>query len=98
MIAHGLPPIPPLPGAGRPVRGLFIGRTGALLCRSVDRPCAALPKQACSPEALRMLFRAGQHGWNLYLIGNEESVARGRVTDAAWERFEADLLATLRGQ
>jgi len=98
MIAHGLPPIPPLPGPGRPLRGLFIGRTGALLSRPVDRPSAALPKQACSAEALRMLFRAGQHGWNLYLIGNEESVARGRTTDAAWERFEANLLATLRGQ
>ena len=42
-----------------------------------------------------MLFRAGQRGWRLYLIGNEESVARGRVSDVAWERYEAALILRL---
>jgi histidinol phosphatase-like enzyme len=59
---------------------------------------AASADDACSPAALRLLFRAGQHGWNLYLIGNEEEVAKGRVSDAAWETFEAGLLARLSGE
>jgi histidinol phosphatase-like enzyme len=93
MTFHGPLPNSPLPGAGRPARGLFIGRSRALLAG----PEGSAARAACSPETLRFLFRAGQRGWNLYLIGNEESVARGRVTDAAWERFESDLLAMLRG-
>jgi len=91
-------PIPPLPGAGRPVRGLFVGRTGALLPARAKSSAAALPSDPCPAAALRLLFRAGQRGWKLYLIGNEDCVARGRVSDAAWERFESDLLGTLRGE
>lgn len=87
-----------LPGTGRPVRGLFVGRSSILLpdengLRPENSLCGEL-----SPPALRMLFRAGQRGWTLYLIGNEEAVARGRVTDAAWERYEAALIVRLRGE
>jgi histidinol phosphatase-like enzyme len=45
-----------------------------------------------------MLFRAGQRGWSIYLIGNEEAVARGHLADTAWETLEQDLLERLRGQ
>jgi len=98
MLPHGPLPNSPLAGGGRPARGLFIGRNGALLSAAGKNPLAAPPKQACSPDALRLLFRAGQRGWSLYLIGNEEGVARGRVADAAWDRFEAALCAMLRGE
>ena len=98
MILHGPLPIAPLPGSGRSPRGLFVGRSGILLPDSGQLAGASLTKPVCSPEALRLLFRAGQRGWKLYLIGNVEGVARGRVTDGAWERFEADLLATLHGE
>jgi D-glycero-D-manno-heptose 1,7-bisphosphate phosphatase len=103
MTLHGHPSIPPLPGAGRPSRGLFVGRAGALLDpspRAPGKPASGqeMPSSACSPAALRLLFRACQRGWNVYLIGNEEAVARGLVSDATWERFEIDLLARLRGE
>jgi len=94
----GFPLSGPLPGAGRPVRGLFVGRSSVLLSEeSPHRPDPPI-SATFSPGALRMLFRAGQHGWTLYLIGNEDSVARGRVSDAAWERFEADLMTRLRAE
>lgn len=92
-------PLPgPLPGTGRPVRGLFVGRSSVHLAdEPADRAENALSGKL-SPAALRMLFRAGQRGWTLYLIGNEDSVARGRVSDVAWERYEADLILRLRGE
>ncbi|MFN0009049.1 MAG: hypothetical protein ACKVXR_14195 [Planctomycetota bacterium] len=95
----------PLPGAGRPVRGLFVSRSSVLLSSGFAHRSAEPPHGAerallatFAPEALRMLFRAGQHGWTLYLVGNEDSVARGRVSDSAWEKFEADLMRRLRGE
>jgi histidinol phosphatase-like enzyme len=96
-IPRSFPPSP-LPGAGRPVRGLFVSRASILVATG-GQPARGEPRPAePSPAALRMLFRAGQRGWILYLVGNEDSVARGRVSDAAWERFEAALLARLRGE
>jgi len=50
------------------------------------------------PGAVDGLFRAQQVGWRVYLIGNEEAVAHGRVSDAAWRRFEERLLAHLSAQ
>ena len=47
------------------------------------------------PGVVDALFRVQQGGWRLYLIGNEDDVARGRVSDATWERFEQALLAHL---
>ena len=86
-------PLPgPLPGAGRPVRGLFVGRSSVLLAGE-----PGLSEKLC-PAALRMLFRAGQRGWTMYLIGNEDSVARGRTADATWETYEAELMRRLRGE
>ena len=40
---------------------------------------------------------ATQAGWRLYLVGNEPDVARGRVSDTAWESFQTDLHAHLAG-
>jgi histidinol phosphatase-like enzyme len=50
------------------------------------------------PRVLELLFRASQAGWNVYVVGNVESVARGRVTDAVWERFDEAFLGHLKGQ
>ena len=99
MISNGCQEFSPIPGAGRPVRGLFVSRNGGLLrgTKAKARKAAAA-ESACCPEALRLLFRAGQRGWNLYLIGNEEGVAKGKVSDAAWEAAEARLLGTLAGE
>lgn len=49
-----------------------------------------------SKGALAALFCAGQAGWKIYLIGNEESVAHGRTSLVSWERFETALLGHLK--
>jgi histidinol phosphatase-like enzyme len=41
---------------------------------------------------------AGQAGWNLYLIGNEDSVAFGNLSQQKWETFERTMLAQLHKQ
>jgi histidinol phosphatase-like enzyme len=89
---------PPLPGTELPPKALFVGRWGALLQRPKKGVCTRFSDAQFSPGALPLLFRAGQSGWKLYLIGNEEAVATGRMAESAWERFEADLLAHLSGQ
>ena len=99
MIQNGSHEYSTIPGAGRPVRGIFVSRNGGLLGAALAKARrAGPPERACCPHALRLLFRAGQRGWNLYLIGNEDEVAKGRISDAAWESFEARLLATLSGE
>lgn len=99
MIHNGTSSFSPIPGAGRPVRGIFVSRNGGLMLPPPGKSRPTAPTaDACSAAALRVLFRAGQRGWNLYLIGNEEDVARGRMSDVAWETFEARLLARLSGE
>jgi histidinol phosphatase-like enzyme len=41
------------------------------------------------------LFRAVQAGWTIYLIGNEDAVARGHAPESAWKAFEERLLLQL---
>jgi len=79
------------------VRGIFVSRDGGLVLPDTGK---ARPKGGieCCARALRFLFRAGQRGWNLYLIGNEDGVAKGHVTDAAWQEYEARLRAQLSGE
>lgn len=88
--------LPPIPGTGTPPRGLFVSRWGALL----ERPTSGFPRRfedaRFQARVLELLFRAGQAGWNIYTIGNEDDVARGRVSDAHWERFHTTLLDHLR--
>lgn len=89
----------PIPGTTAPPRALFVGRWGALLARPPGAaPGARFDPALVSSGATAMLFRACQAGWSVYLIGNEEAVARGRVSDAAWQRFQADLVGWLAGQ
>lgn len=88
----------PLPGTGVPPRGLFVARWGVLL----ERPLEGFPKRfedaRFQTRVLEILFRASQAGWRIYVVGNEDDVARGKVSDATWERFHEGLLAHLRGQ
>ena len=88
-------PIAPLPGTERPLRGLFIDRWGTLLELPTKGPCSRFEDARFTPRALSALFRARAAGWHLYLIGNEDAVATGRVSDDTWQRFEAAMLAHL---
>jgi len=87
--------LPPIPGTGLPPRGLFVSRWKALLGASALESLPELETAALAPEALALLFRAAQHGWQVYLIGNEPGVACGRVSDERWESFRLELEALL---
>ena len=95
MHARELFSSPSIPGTETPQRALFVGRNGALFVGAQSPAAKPLDRALFSDSALDLLFRASQAGWNVYLIGNEESVAHGRVPEASWERFEADLMGHL---
>lgn len=88
-------PLAPLPGTDGPRRALFVDRWGTLLERPEKGWCARFRDARFTPGALESLFRAHQAGWAIYLLGNEESVALGRISDSTWERFESELLQSL---
>ena len=74
-------PNSPLPGTQAPKCALFIDRWGTLLEQPEKGWCARFKDAEFSPGALESLFRAHQAGWMIYLIGNEDAVARGRITE-----------------
>ena len=88
----------PLPGTEPRARALFVDRWGTLLTPLAPQGEVAFDASWLVPGSVDALFRAQQSDWRIYLIGNEEAVAQGRMSDAAWERFEADLLGHLRGR
>ena len=89
-------PYSPLPGAGHPARGLFIDRWGTLLELPEQGFVSRLEDARFTPGAIDAMFRAGQAGWTLYLVGNEEAVAHGRQKLEDWQSFELELLDHLR--
>ena len=89
-------PFRPLPGSGHPRRGLFIDRWGTLFELPGKGYASRFEQAEFTPGAMDALFRAGQSGWTLYLVGNEASVAFGRLSLSKWEAFEQDMLEHLR--
>lgn len=90
--------LPPLPGTGVPRRGLFVGRSSALLQLPDRGRLPDFTPALFTPGAVDALFRIQQLQWSVYLVGNEEAVAHGRASDEQWEAFEKALLAHLAGQ
>lgn len=88
----------PLPGTEPTPKGLFIDRWGTLLELPESFPCEEFSGARFTAGAVDALFRARQAGWSLYLIGNEEDVAMGRLPEEAWLGFERALLAHLAAQ
>ena len=70
-------------------RGLFIDRWGTLLALPRGGYAKRPSELEFLPGALEALFHAGRLGWKIYLIGNEDAVAEGKQTRAAWEKIEA---------
>lgn len=88
-------PYPPLEGTVPAPRALFIDRWGTLLV-TPEAGYARLPADLrFVPGALEALFRASQAGWRLYLLGNEDAVADGRLALEDWSAIEKKLLADL---
>jgi histidinol phosphatase-like enzyme len=85
-------------GSPAPVRGLFVDRWGTLL----ERPDGGDPRGPQDlrflPGAVDALFRAQRAGWRIYLVGNEDAVAFGRLAEADWARFEGAMLSSLADQ
>ena len=86
----------PLPGTETPKRALFVDRWGTLLERPAKQRGGDLGSPTFFEGAIDGLFRCVQGGWSVYLIGNEEDVARGLTKDTEWVRFEAEMLSLLR--
>ncbi|MFT7667700.1 MAG: mannose-1-phosphate guanylyltransferase/phosphomannomutase [Planctomycetota bacterium] len=92
----GLPA--PLPGTSSPQAALFVDRWGTLLELPTKNNSAAFKDIQFTEGALDALFRATQAGWTLYLVGNEDLVSTGKVSDKAWIKFEAELLSTMQAK
>lgn len=85
----------PIPGAEQPLRGLFIDRFGTLLESPGSAGFRPFSPAHIPNAAVDTLFRLSRNGWRVYLVGNEDAVARGKVSDADWLQFERELLAHL---
>jgi histidinol-phosphate phosphatase family protein len=95
MHASSRSPYPPLEGTVPAPRALFVDRWGTLL----ETPAAGY---AVVPSELRFLagaldalFRASRAGWRIYLLGNEDAVAKGILTLESWKEIEKKMLAEL---
>ena len=90
------PRFPSLPGTTPAPCGLFVDRWGTLL----EPPAAGYartPEEVLFyPGAVDALFRASRAGWRIYLLGNEDAVAQGKLSDAAWEAVASRFLDELR--
>jgi len=88
-------PFAPLPGTSPPRRALFVDRWGTLLEGPPADPSRTYDEILFQDGAVDALFRAVQAGWTIYLLGNEEAVARGHAPETAWKDFESRMLLAL---
>lgn len=88
-------PYPSLEGTVPAPRALFVDRWGTLF----QIPSAGFARTPSEvqflPGALDALFRASRAGWRLYLLGNEDAVASGRLALEGWEAIEKKIQAEL---
>ena len=88
-------PFAPLPGTTPTPRALFVDRWGTLLQVPEDGVPPRPEELEFTPGAVEALFRARQAGWQVYLIGNEDAVAYGHITQEAWKELEVHFLGLL---
>ena len=88
-------PFAPIPGTTGSPRAFFVDRWGTLLVRPERGFVRTFQELEFVDGAVDALFRACQSGWNIYLLGNEEAVARGKLGDDEWAALETALLAHL---
>ena len=91
-------PYAPIPGTERPRRAIFLDRWGTLFEQPERGFCASFEDARLVRGASEALFRAQRHGWTIYLIGNEEAVAFGHLSEPDWRALEKQMLAFLDGQ
>jgi histidinol phosphatase-like enzyme len=86
---------PPLEGTTPAPRALFVDRWGTLLVTPEAGHARSPAELQFQPGAIEALFRATQAGWRLYLLGNEDAVAQGRLSLEEWLAVEKKLLDDL---
>jgi len=96
MIPAKFLPFPPLKGTGMPPAALFIDRWGTLLQPTQRGPARNPDQVTFLPGAADALFRASRAGWTIYLLGNEDQVARGQQSQKSWLAVEEAILEGLR--
>lgn len=97
----GFPSTPqhPQPGGwGPPPRGLFIDVLGTLVEPAQGGKFPSVARMRFHDGVLDALFRATQAGWHVYLIGNIDSVAFGKQTQAQWDKFRRALIGRLKSE
>ena len=87
----------PIPGTTPAPRALFVDRWGTLLEIPERGYAESEDEVRFLPGALASLFRAGRAGWKIYLLGNEDAVAQGKLSPEAWAGVEGRILSELRG-
>lgn len=80
----------PLQGTEQPPRGLFLDRWGTLLIEPESGLAEAKHGVRFHEGALEALFRVHRAGWYIYLVGNEDDVAFGKVSDQDWLEIQND--------
>lgn len=88
-------PFAPLPGTTPAPRGLFVDRWGTLLVEPGEDEKKSAADVRFHQGVVDALFRAHRAGWYVYVIGNEEDVAFGRMPDDDWRAVEARYLGEL---
>jgi D-glycero-D-manno-heptose 1,7-bisphosphate phosphatase len=95
MHASHRSPYPPLDGTVPAPRALFIDRWGTLLELPEGGFARSVDEVRFQRGALDALFRASRAGWYLYLLGNEDAVAFGRLALESWNEIEKKMLAEI---
>ena len=95
MFAPDPSPFAPIPGTTPAPRALFIKRWGTLLVPDQEGIAGASDTLPFYEGAVEALFRATRAEWRLYVIGNEDDVAFGRVSFDAFQGMQASFLQHL---
>ncbi|MFT4710240.1 MAG: HAD superfamily hydrolase (TIGR01662 family) [Bacteroidia bacterium] len=77
-----------LPHTRQRPRGLFVDRWGTLLAIPPSGYVKHPDELEFLPGALDSLYHAARLGWKIYLIGNEDAVAHGDLSESAWETIQ----------
>ncbi len=95
---HSLSAQSPLGDWGPPPRGIFLDVLGTLVEPGPGGRFKSIGKSCFYDGVLDSLFHATQAGWHLYLIGNVDTVAFGKQSQAQWDRFRDGLVTRLKSE
>ena len=98
MSLFDTPSYPSLPGTQPAPRGLFIDLWGTLLVDPPEGEKKSASDLQFHEGALEALFLAHRSDWLIYLIGNENEVAHGQISDDEWNDLNTELCSQISGE